>query len=561
MSADGFVKPLPGLSSDGTVLADPTPAERESALVRRLGTGDWLNPITVKEIRQALQGKQFRISFGLLLAAVWLVSIVGTSLIWDRTAAAAGGGAIFLGYFWVLAFAAIVIVPVQAYRSMLAERDGGTYELLQITTLAPWQIISGKLCSSLVQLLIFYSAIAPCIAFTYVLRGIGMSAIVITLGGLGFFSIGLCVLSIMLAAGMQSKGWQIISMLAHMAGLVWCFFMVCALTSEGLWRGGELHSPPDEFWPIAALIVSMYTTYLAIAFAVAAASVTFPTDDRSTIGRAAILVQFCLAAGWCGFLVFFVREKGNGGEEILAVFTTLTAFHLYFYGMFLTGESGTLSVRVRRTLPRTEFGRALFMWLRPGSATGLIFCVCLMATAVVLALGVTLFFPGSVQQGNMQHLEIWLFGCLAYLTLFLAAGRLLHRFLQKIGSVMLAAPMVHILTLLIGMLLPVFFHMLFQGDLMRNRMADSPLLCVTNPFLVFWSLDRNNPNSAEAHAAVMLACLLALGALVLNLPGIAEELRQTAVALPDRVKEDDRGLAAAELADGTSDPWAADNPR
>ena len=55
------------------------PASAIGRLLRLVG--DRLNPILVKETRQALKSKQFTITFGLLLIAVWAWTILGVAFI------------------------------------------------------------------------------------------------------------------------------------------------------------------------------------------------------------------------------------------------------------------------------------------------------------------------------------------------------------------------------------------------------------------------------------------------------------------------------------------------
>ena len=71
---------------------------------------------------------------------------------------------------------------------------------LSITTLKPRQIISGKLGSSIVQMAVYFSAITPCLAFTYLLRGVDRAddracCLCYTF----FWSLGLSMVGILLA--------------------------------------------------------------------------------------------------------------------------------------------------------------------------------------------------------------------------------------------------------------------------------------------------------------------------------------------------------------------------
>ncbi|HNU08284.1 MAG TPA: hypothetical protein PKO33_11010, partial [Pyrinomonadaceae bacterium] len=88
----------------------------------------------------------------------WNVAIVGPGIRYT-----ASGGQLLLFYYGILAFPLAVIVPFAAFRSLAAERDENTYDLLAVSTLTPRQIINGKLGSAIVQMGVYFSAISPCL--------------------------------------------------------------------------------------------------------------------------------------------------------------------------------------------------------------------------------------------------------------------------------------------------------------------------------------------------------------------------------------------------------------
>ena len=109
---------------------------------------DQLNPILVKETRQALKSRQFIVTFLLMLISAWLISVFGTLVAGDSLEFGSAGRGLFTSYFVVLALAIFVVVPYSAYRGLLNERDQTTLELLNITSLSPRQLIWGKLWSA-----------------------------------------------------------------------------------------------------------------------------------------------------------------------------------------------------------------------------------------------------------------------------------------------------------------------------------------------------------------------------------------------------------------------------
>ncbi|HTI52214.1 MAG TPA: hypothetical protein VL475_14725, partial [Planctomycetaceae bacterium] len=66
---------------------------------------DWLNPILVKETRQALKSRQFVATFFLVLVASWLISVIG--FVWSGAGIEYRelGQHFFQAYYVVLAIA------------------------------------------------------------------------------------------------------------------------------------------------------------------------------------------------------------------------------------------------------------------------------------------------------------------------------------------------------------------------------------------------------------------------------------------------------------------------
>ena len=119
---------------------------------------DRLNPLLVKEVRQALKGRLFLLTFGLLLLGAWVVSAFGVTsagdaIQWQSSPSLLGG------YIAALQIAVIGLVPFIAFRSMQAEAEANTWELVCITTLSPRRLVGGKLGSAVVQMLLLSSEI------------------------------------------------------------------------------------------------------------------------------------------------------------------------------------------------------------------------------------------------------------------------------------------------------------------------------------------------------------------------------------------------------------------
>jgi len=96
---------------------------------------DRANPILVKETRQSLKSRQFVLTFLVVLIACWIASFAVVSIA-PNVYYGAEGGSMLIVYCAILAFPLMLIVPYSAYRSLAAEQEDNTYDLLSITTLS-----------------------------------------------------------------------------------------------------------------------------------------------------------------------------------------------------------------------------------------------------------------------------------------------------------------------------------------------------------------------------------------------------------------------------------------
>ena len=509
--------------------------------------GEWLNPILVKECRQALKSKQFVITFALVLLCAWIWSILGIAMLMPGIHYGSDGPEMFLGYYVILAFPLLVVVPYGAFRSLAGEREDRTFELLSITTLRPRQIISGKLASATVQMLVYLSAVSPCLTFTYMLRGIDVVSIVFILLYLFAGSLAFSLVALLLATVSRERHWQTVISLAVVVALCFAFVMSCMACYEVL-RFNFFVIDERWFWIGHAIAVTVYASYFALIFCAAAAQLTFASDNRSTALRVCMLAQHALLAGWIAFGIWESQLQTAlvplGVPLLMGV--SMAAVHWFTMGMFLVGESPHLSPRVQRTLPKTSAGRVFLSWFFPGPARGYVFVLANLAAAVLMGLWAMLawqaVFPAPVVgfQGikfeNLATLGILVLG---YSAFYLGLGRLIlgaARRLSVVGA--MTSVLVHVLLILAGCGIPLVIHMMSD-----SRMSGYNLLHVTNPF---WSITEvvERPGMMYGPAVIAIVGAAGLAMFVLNLRSILEEVRFVRAASPTRVAEEDAARTA-----------------
>src|SRR5690606_10094911 len=171
----------------------------------------------------------------------------------------AEGKGMLYGYFLVLAIPLLVVVPFSAFRSLAAEREDGTYELISITALNARQIVGGKLGSAILQMMVYFSALAPCVAFTYLLRGVDIFSIFFVLYYTFLLSLLLSTLGLLVATATRARHWQVLLsvlllLLLFISAICWVSFIYSSLFTE-MWRADRW-----QFWVANGFVLSIYAT-------------------------------------------------------------------------------------------------------------------------------------------------------------------------------------------------------------------------------------------------------------------------------------------------------------
>ena len=244
-----------------------------------------LNPILVKEARQSLKSKQFLITFFCLLAASCAWTIMGIVFNAPDVYYVPSGDAMLGGYFVILSVSMFAFIPLVAFRSLAAELDEGTYEMLAITRLSAWRIVSGKMNSAILQMVIYFSAIVPCLAFSYLLRGIGLMTIVFVIGIV--FAVAMVLTAFALALSTIATGRTLQTfLLVAMVGLIVIVEFACCGAVFSAVLSEEWGGP---FWAYLSWF-SLGGCFVIVFMAAAAARIAPVTENRSTRLRGILLV-------------------------------------------------------------------------------------------------------------------------------------------------------------------------------------------------------------------------------------------------------------------------------
>jgi hypothetical protein len=482
----------------------------------------WLNPILIKEARQSLKSRQFIITFFLLLAASCFWTILGVVSNAPDVYYVPTGESLLAGYYLILAIPLIGMVPLAAHRSLAAEIEDDTFEMLVITQLSSMRIVMGKLNSAMLQMMVYFAAIVPCVAFSYLLRGVNLPTIAMLIGIVFFAALLVTSFALMLATLAPHRTGQTLALLGLIAIIFFSEIMCAAFClDEVLLR--DAGADPDAI--MFTLIFMLVGASCMVVFVKAAAARIAPvTENRSTGLRWTMYVQQLLWIATIAFLVLWYDDL-----EILNFGTMVVGGYWLVMGTLMLSESPELSPRVQRGLPRTFAGRALLTWFNPGPGTGYAFAISSGTVAAVTmgAFGL-LVDSDRAPQTDPATFSIIMMG---YLLTYLGITRLIVLPLSRRFGRMLSIPVgTMVVVMVIASVLPIIITVIFTGS---PPMTYTPLEAIDWA----WTLVEAFDNGYSPYLAMLI---LITGVIItfFNLALLIGEFRYRRIAVPKRVLED-----------------------
>ncbi len=373
---------------------------------------DRVNPIVVKEIRQGLRTRVFWIFFGLMLFACVVISLIAFAAA-DRVGAE--GRSYFFAYCLCLGMVQFFVIPYSAYRSMSREREEETWVLLTLTGIGPHRILRGKMGSFMLQGLIYASAAAPFLLFSYYLNGIDLPTILVTVAAGATYQLFLTSVAVSIATLAESK---IIRSLLH--------FVVLAFLLWGLITGltttlGAIEALRNVWTDDAALVVALaiifgMLTWGVLLYEAAAARMALSTESYAHGPRLAFVVQLF------GAVAFFVWGAFASSEvELFTIGAVSLCAHTLMVGVFVASDRDGMA----RSLWLKGFRRSL---LKPGALRG--YRLVLLCLAVVTCVfGALHLARGGTATHDENRLGLIL-GAPAYAALYLSLPIVLSRMVR-----------------------------------------------------------------------------------------------------------------------------------
>lgn len=226
-----------------------TPIERMDRAAPLFRLDDWsdrLSPVVVREVRQAFKSRGFVVVFHLLLFACWAVSLAGLALAGPGLEFGRPGMTFFAVYFLACCFAVGIVIPLQAFESVWAERRDGTLEMLTVTSLPTGRIVNGKFIAAMTKGWLVAAAVGPFVAFSALLPGFSPLGVVWAAGMATAFASASWLAGIGLGA--LGRGPLAASILRFLlTGGLAIFWLIASLILVGTAGSPAINRSPD-FW-------------------------------------------------------------------------------------------------------------------------------------------------------------------------------------------------------------------------------------------------------------------------------------------------------------------------
>jgi hypothetical protein len=359
------------------------------ALLDRLESmSDWLSPLVVKEVRQAVRGREFHYSFGLSLLAGLAVAFFGAA---DAlTGAGTSGRWTFAALMGCLTLLGLAVVPLGTFSALRNERLEQTLELITLTALSSRRVVIGKLLAQAVKLATLFAGLAPFIAMSFLLGGIDFGTILVSLLVLFMWSLWACAACLFLSSLLKSRAMSGL-VLGGVAIVLFLMILIVGvpravffLMGGGAFGGGPgiMFGAGSQSWWLLAITTTACLMTMANLVLLAENRLSLSTENRVTPLRVGFFAQFLLIVAW---VLAFVNEPAPVRLSALQTLGVIGSVHLALVAMFTVTEDLALPRPVLLRMKALPPWRRFLAMFLPGGGRGAIYMLVQMALLLTTA--------------------------------------------------------------------------------------------------------------------------------------------------------------------------------
>jgi hypothetical protein len=484
--------------------------------------GDRINPIVVKETRQAVNSRMVA-AFLLLFLAIQLVvmflMISSRELRDPDEIDLRAGRDLFRFVQGILLGTCLILIPTMTGARLAAERSDVNVDLLFISSLSPRAVLSGKLVAAAALALLIFSACAPFMTFAYVMRGLEVSTILIVLTADYLAVLLTTMFSLFLASVPANRGMRIALGVGGFACVCYLGAGLLRASSNFLQGNTEFDTGSWQFWIGFTLLAGLIFGLIGLLFVWSVALISPPAANRAYAVRIYTLAFWIATGLGFGLWGLYVERP-----RVMLVWGLIGC--VLFSLQFIIGvcERDEWGPRVARVIPRRFIFRMPAFFFYSGAAGGIAFGVIGAALSVV---GLAVWFhylPPTGPFGEEDKPALLVALIAAYTYCFCLSAAVFRRLL--VGSVVRPGHTWIIAALLFGLgtILPyVVLFLFFERSSARYAYREEPLgLHLTNPIVMIDDVFDRSTSALE----ITIVFLLVWGGLVtvVNLPWFVQQM-------------------------------------
>ena len=386
------------------------------------GWREWeLNPIVIKELRQAVRSWAVTGMLLLFLTVLFITSLVFlVAQSFDVNADQQLGGSMFSAFMVILAGASVFFIPLYVGARVAVERQENNPDLLYVSTLSPTRIICGKFFCGAYMALLFFSACMPFMAFTNLLRGVDLPTVFFILFCLFLVVCAANQIAIFLACVPASRPFKVLLGLGGFIASFWIVIPLVLMSFDFMRSGIGTMLGERNFWMNTLTAVGVGLALVGVFFVLSVALISPPSANRALPVRIYITVIWLL-----GGLLSFAWVVHTGEADRMRVWAYATFALMMFALLVAISNSDQLSPRVRRAIPPAIPKRALAFVFFNGAAGGLVWVGAILAATFILAGQIMRAFPKSATVSTAGgH---WLATTTAYAFAYALTALFIHR--------------------------------------------------------------------------------------------------------------------------------------
>jgi hypothetical protein len=345
---------------------------------------DQLNPVLVKEVRQSMRGRYFRVVYILTIFVAMFFGMLVLLFAGDSDEA---GTPFFFTIYGCLVLAVSGLIPLQAFLSVGISWDREAMDMLNLTGIRPRQIVMGRLASSVTQGGLMTMALLPFLAMSYLLPGVDPLAMVVVLATTLAFGVMVVCIALLMSWLTSNRLLRVLMLALLGMGLFmssWTAFM------SGI---GMMQSPEglQSVEALLAILVLWLMFFVVAGFCLVAsvARLSHREENRSTWMR-----LYIIGILFISYLGLWSMGTYPGMDPELSTVLYALALLSVMPGMaLLVTEPERMGRRVQLQVSKNPVVAFFLMPLYPSGGTGAMFCFLM----VLSFMGAFLLLPPVAQ--------------------------------------------------------------------------------------------------------------------------------------------------------------------